>query len=360
MTGRPRQQDIARLAGVSQTAVSLVLNGKTSEHGLTKETERKILDAMRRLGYVPNVTAQALRRGRNGLIGVHTFEPLFPNKGTYYDEFMAGIEEQAIRSGQDLVLFTSIHQREGDQSIYRGGQNRLQIADGTVILGFNQHSEELARLAAEGFPFVFIGRREGAADLMPYVTPDYTTAVSSMVDQAHALGHRRAAYLGLPDEVEPRVERRDAFRASCARHGMTVTGETMAALGALTTGWLSALLSADTTVLFVESPIHLEELAGMCAATGVGIPGQLSVIGLDSIDATGGTAHNWTHVSVARRAIGARAVAMLLEVLGGQRGIHDHEHYPCGLEPGLTLAPPSGTPRSSTDHLVPTPDKDET
>ncbi|MEV6964839.1 LacI family DNA-binding transcriptional regulator [Hamadaea sp. NPDC051192] len=359
MTGRPRQRDIARLAGVSQTAVSLILNGKTAEHGLTKETERKVLDAMRQLGYVPNVTAQALRGGRNGLIGVHTFEPLFPNKGTYYDEFMVGIEDQAIRAGQDLVLFTSVHQREGDQSIYRGGQNRLRIADGAVILGFNQHGEELARLAAEGFPFVFIGRRESAADLMPYITPDYTPAVGSMVDQAYQLGHRHAAYLGLPDRSEPRVERRDAFRTFCARTGIAITEETVAEPQALTSDWLSAVCSSGATVLFVESSYHLEELARLSAETRTRIPSRLSVVGLDSIDAAGNATHHWTHISVQRRAIGARAVEMLLEVIDGLRGVHDHEHYPCRLEHGATLVPPprarvarprsAGRRRSDTD-----------
>ncbi|HEX6686725.1 MAG TPA: LacI family DNA-binding transcriptional regulator [Candidatus Limnocylindrales bacterium] len=338
MTGRPRQQDIARLAGVSQTAVSLVLNGKTAAHGIAKDTERKVLEAMRQLGYVPNVTAQALRRGRNGLIGVHTFEPLFPSKGTYYDEFMIGIEDQAIRSGQDLVLFTSVHQREGDQSIYRRGQNRLRLADGAIILGFNQHGDELARLAAEGFPFVFIGRRESAADLMPYITPDYATAVSDLVDRAHEAGHRRAAYLSLPDRVEPRVERRTAFLESCVRNGITVTDESVAGPGKLTGAWLSAVRAAGTTVLFVESSSHLEELARLCTQAGVRIPQQMSVVGLDSIDAAS-TTHTWTHLTVARRALGARAVEMLLELLDGWRDIHQHEYHPCGIEQGTTLVP---------------------
>jgi DNA-binding LacI/PurR family transcriptional regulator len=369
MTGRPRQRDIAKLAGVSQTAVSLVLNGKTAALGITKETERKILAAMRELGYVPNVTAQALRGGRNGLIGVHTFEPLFPNKGTYYDEFMVGIEDQAIRSGQDLVLFTSMHQQEGDQSIYRGGQNRLRIADGAVILGFKQHDDELAQLAAEGFPFVYIGRRETAANLMPYVTPDYTTAVSAFVDQAHRLGHRRAAYLGLGERTEPRVERLDAFRASCARDGIALTDETMTNLGALTEEWLASVRATGATVLFVESSTHLEELAGLCTRAAVRIPEQLSVVGLDSIDTAAGAAYDWTHLTVARRAIGARAVEMLLDVLDGHRDTHHHEHYPCGLEEGATLVPPPNVriarPRSgrkrrdTTDSLTPTIKKDE-
>lgn len=369
--GRPRQQDIAKRAGVSQTAVSLVLNGKTAAHGITKETERKVLEAIRELGYVPNVTAQALRRGRNGLIGVHTFEPLFPNKGTYYDEFLAGIEDQAIRSGQDLVLFTSMHQREGEQSIYRGGQNRLRIADGVVILGFNQHDDELTKLAAEGFPFVFIGRRASAANLMPYVTGDYATAVSGAVDRVRRLGHRTAAYLGLSDRAEPRMERLTAFRASCARNGIAVVDETMAAPGSLTDEWLAAIRTAGATVLFAESPFHLEELAGLCARASVRIPEQMSVVGLDAMDGVSATTtHAWSLVTVARRAIGARAVDVLLDLLDGRCEPSHHEHLPCGFEPGATLAPPHRVPaihpsattdrRGETEHPATTHERDRT
>lgn len=89
MTTRPRQRDIAERAQVSQTTVSLVLNGRSRQYGITTETERRVMDAIIELGYVPNATAQALRGGRNGLIGVHTFERLFPTgPANYYYEFM--------------------------------------------------------------------------------------------------------------------------------------------------------------------------------------------------------------------------------------------------------------------------------
>ncbi|GAA4043560.1 LacI family DNA-binding transcriptional regulator [Nonomuraea soli] len=333
MTRRPRQRDIAKLAGVSQTTVSLVLNGKTAELGINRETEQKILDAIRELGYVPNVTARALRGGRNGLLGVHTFEPLFPTgRESYYDEFMIGIEQQAIRSGQDLVLFTSMHQG-GDPSVFRGGQNRLRIADGAIILGFEQHDDELERLAAEGFPFVFIGRRERAAALMPYVTADYAPAMAQLVAMLHEHGHRRVAYLGLADRAEPRVERRESFAAACAELGLTVTGESFAGHGELDRAWLDGLLARETTVLLVESTEQLEEVA----ALGVDIPGRLSAVGLDSINESTPVTHDWTHLVVARRAMGARAVELLLEVLDGRRDLHYHERLPCGFAPGATL-----------------------
>lgn len=337
MAAKPRQRDIARLAGVSQTTVSLTLNGKTAEHGINRETEQKIMAAARELGYVPNVTARALRGGRNGLVGVHSFEPLFPaGQGTYYEEMLVGIEQQAIRSGQDLVLFTSIHQHDGPASIFHEGRNRLRIADGAIILGFDQHDDELARLAADGFPFVFIGRREQAAALMPYVTADYDAAVHDVVRRIHQQGHRDVVYIGVPDHAEPRVERRAAFRAACAALGLAIVDELLIAPEDLGAEQLSRVLDAGVTAAVGEGAASLERLSQVCAELGVAIPQRLSVVGLDSLD---DASHPWTHFEVPRRQIGARAVTLLLEVLDGRHELTYHERLPCPFEPGATLAP---------------------
>lgn len=343
MAGRPRQRDIARLAGVSQTTVSLTLNGKTAEHGINRETEQKIIEAARQLGYVPNVTARALRGGRNGLIGVHAFEPLFPTSRTsYYEEMMVGIEQQALRSGQDLVLFTSIHQDESAANIFHEGRNRLRIADGAIILGFDQHDDELARLAADGFPFVFIGRRERAAALMPYVTADYQTGVAEVTAQVHAHGHRRVGYVGVADRAEPRVERRDSFHAACADLGVEIVDESFADRDGLGPDWLTHVLDVGATALLVEGSFLLDEVATLCDRAGVTIPDRLSVVGLDSISAGAPTSHEWTHLDVPRREMGARAVSLLLEVLDGQHELTYHERLPCRFEPGATLTPAAG------------------
>jgi DNA-binding LacI/PurR family transcriptional regulator len=342
MTARPRQLDIARLAGVSQTTVSLALNGKTADYGINRETEQKIMDAARELGYVPNVTARALRGGRNRLIGVHAFEPLFPTgRESYYEEILVGIEQAAIRAGQDLVLFTSIHQHTGQANIFHEGRNRLRIADGAIILGFEQHDDELVRLADEGFRFVFVGRRERAATLGPYVSAEYAAAVQDITSRVHALGHRGVAYLGLRDRAEPRLERREGFRAGAAELGMTVVAEKWAGAGEVDASWIRQVMDRGATVLLVESTGVLEEVAERVDELGVDVPGDLSVVGLDSITDPSAASHDWTHLLVPRREMGARAVELLLDVLDGRREPTHHERLTCTFWPGGTLGAPA-------------------
>ena len=90
--GRPRQADIARMAGVSQATVSLVLGGSQTAQALTPDTRRRVLDAARELGYVADPAARRLVSRNNRLLGVYTFMATFrvDFRNSYYP-FLVGV-----------------------------------------------------------------------------------------------------------------------------------------------------------------------------------------------------------------------------------------------------------------------------
>lgn len=71
--GRPTSRDVARLAGVSHTAVSFVFNGR-AEGNLSPATQERIRQAAAQLGYRPDPVARGLRRRRTAVIGLVTDE----------------------------------------------------------------------------------------------------------------------------------------------------------------------------------------------------------------------------------------------------------------------------------------------
>src|SRR5690606_10283978 len=73
---------------------------------------------------------------------------------------------------------------------------------------------ELSRLAAEGYPFVFIGRREVPGFEVPYVTADYYEATKSVVSRLHALGHHEIVYVAASRGLPKTVRRRDTVQES--------------------------------------------------------------------------------------------------------------------------------------------------
>ena len=73
---RATSKDVAKLAGVSQTTVSFVMNN-TPNVTLPEETRKKVLDAARQLQYVPNSFARGLKTSQSKLLGV--FLPTMDN-----------------------------------------------------------------------------------------------------------------------------------------------------------------------------------------------------------------------------------------------------------------------------------------
>lgn len=336
-TKPPRQSDIAKVTGVSQATVSMVLTGRSAENSIPLATQQRVLEAAEQLGYVPNVNARSLRGGRNGLIGVHTFEPVFPIKNDdYYYEFLVGIEEQAMLMGLDLVLFASTHGPDGTRSIYGKGSNRLRLADGAVLLGISRTSEELERLAMEKYPFVFIGRRDGVSARMPYVTPDYHAALGEIMIRLRAAGHALIEYLGHAERTAPQDDKFAAYLDHTGRVDLRTRPPRFPTPDSITGPGLCALIDDGITAVVVESYELACALIDVAAGAGVDIPGDLSMVCLD----VGPRAAGWSHIEVPRRQLGLRAVAMLIDLLDGRIAPDYHEVLPITPATSATIAAP--------------------
>lgn len=312
----PRQSDIARAANVSQAAVSMVLNGRASENGIPESTQKRISAALVEAGYVPNAAARSLRGGRNGLIGVHTFERVFPiSSEDYYNEFLNGIEEQAVDEGLDLVLFASTQRPDGSRSIYGNGSNRLRLADGAIMLGFETNDDELVRLAGEDYPFVFIGRREVPGTPIPYVTANYHEAMEPVVRLLTDAGHRSVVYLGSPLRRPAQRERLSGIEHFAGESGLTVQID-FREPDQITAAWLNDLIADGTTAIIAETYDAAQPLHAVVSASGVKVPEQLSVVCLES-DSLHDENGSWSRVGVPRKEMGRRAVRLLLQLMDG-------------------------------------------
>ncbi|MFI7454763.1 LacI family DNA-binding transcriptional regulator [Nonomuraea sp. NPDC049714] len=328
----PRQSDVARLAGVSQSAVSRVISGDVDAARIPEETRQRVLAAIKELGYVPNASARNLRNKRNQLIGVHTFEAVFPHaRDDFYFEFLLGIEERAEETGFDLVLFTSTGAGDGRRRVYRDGTNRLNLADGSVLLGVATDRAELARLWADGYPFVHIGRREVPGAEIPCVIPDYRGAAIGIVDKLAGHGHRRFAYLREPMELEPYADRRDGYREAVRRLGLIDRSPGFRGESGLTDDWIDEIVRGGETAVVAESVRMAEHLLGGLTARGVRVPEDISVAVLE---ATGW----WDSLEIPRIAIGRIAVDRVIDMLDDPDRSPGSLLVPCPIVPGKTIA----------------------
>ncbi len=330
---RVTQRDIARLSGVSQATVSLVLNNRLDAGvRIAPETRERVMRAIRETGYVADPLARRLADRNNRILGVFTYEPVFPS-GTrdFYHPFLVGIEENAERLCCDLLLLTSAPVQDGRRRVFADG-GRIRLADGCVLLGRDIDRDDLARLIEEEIPFVSVGRRDDAGGPVPYVGADYVTASAATVRRALDAGHRDLAYIGRGEGPESYADRLRGFESAAP--------ETARRLPAIEPGTLDRLTAEGVTAVFLEEPADVAAVSAWAAERGLRIPADLSVVALGDptrpvsidLDATGFT--------IPRRDMGLQAVEVLDALLEGTE-TRAQRLLPCELHDGSTLAPPS-------------------
>ena len=335
---RVTQKDIAKLAGVSQTIVSFVVNDR--EESLSRvpdATRARVLRIIQETGYVADPIARRLKQIGNRMIGVYTYEALFPlDREDFFFPFLAGIEEEAQRLDHDLLLLTS-GRATGSNLGLSAGVTRLRLADCCILLGQNMPSEELKFLKGSGFPFVSVGRRDDIGEPIPYVAADYESAVAALAARAAALGHRRFAYLGFGEGPESYVDRRKGFESGTGGQGVQIepTGDPA--------GWVRVLREASASVVFVEQDDALEGLSAALDDAGLTVPRDLSVVSLSgSLDSPDGV----TGFRIPRREMGRLAVS----IVSGAMDKDSQVNLSCELVDGRTLARPAeaGSPAGQT------------
>lgn len=333
----PRQADVARLAGVSQSAVSRVIAGDVESARIPENTRRKVLQAVQQLGYVPNASARSLRNRRNRLLGVHTFEPVFPHaRESFYFEFLLGIEERAEELGYDLVLFTSTGASDGRRRVYRDGVNRLNLADGAVLLGAATDKDELARLWRDGYPFIHIGRREVAGADIPCIVPDYAAVTADIVELLARHGHRHLAYLRGTLAMEPYDDRRRGYADAVTRNGIVDRSPGGRGEPGLSEEWLDEVIRGAETAVVAETIALAGQLAAGLNARGLNIPQDLSVVVLE--DLAPEAIPRWTALHIPRIEIGRTAVDVLVSLVDDPDGAVESVVVPCSIASGDTVA----------------------
>lgn len=342
---RVTQSDIAHVAGVSQTTVSLVLAGKTDGVALTQETRNAVLEAAQQLGYVADPAARRLATGRNNFLGLHTFMPVFPVdlKNPYYP-FLVGVEEEAAAQGQDLILFTSSPSAAGPRE---DPLHRLRLADGCVLIGRHVPVEKLSVLLDGGFPLVYIGRRDEFGDRMPYVGADYVTATADLVNYLYRLGHRRILYVRETDDAIPTRDRELGFTNAVTRlRAAPAGGGVIHTTGLdITGGVLRRWLEDGVTAVVAESTDTLTGARAIHAAAeseNLRMPADFSFALAGEQVTRDDSSPVLTGFRSPRRQMGHEAVRLLVDMLSGARVRKSRRQrlLPCSFLEGETTGPP--------------------
>lgn len=196
-------KEVAQLAGVGIGTVSRVINGGS----VSENTRVRVDEAIRKLNYVPNYSAQTLKTQRAGIIGL--FVPVFNNP--FFCAIADRIEAQLNKEGYNMLVVCSQEDKEKELRVLRLlAQNRV---DGAIFVTHNELGE-----IDETLPLVTIDRHLGKE--IPCITSDNYESTARAVELMIEKGSRNVAYVGGKPLASSEVEMRyKAYLDVMAKHG---------------------------------------------------------------------------------------------------------------------------------------------
>ncbi len=314
---RATSRDVARLAGVSPSAVSLVLNGAGTRHGLAAATQDRVRDAARELGYIPNHAAASLRRRSTGTIALLTADLANP----YFAEFAAAAERAARERGRVLNIIAM-----PNAAAERDALSRLAagVSDGLLVHGSSPVLREGARrLHQQGLACVLL-QDPGEDDGIACVRVDIAEGGFLATRHLLALGHTRIAHVTDRRMRHSRVnERLQGYRRALDEAGiefdpaLVLEGENSLAGGDAA---MRALLDGDprpTAVFLFNDRMAIGALHAL-AARGLRAPDDIAVVGFDGTEAGAFCTPELTTIDHPRGALGRLAAEAVLDQLDGR------------------------------------------
>jgi LacI family transcriptional regulator len=277
-TRRTTLTDVAAAAGVSRTAVSYVLSGRTTGIRVPEVTRQRILEAAEQVGYRRNALGLALRSGRMDTVGIIApvsimlGEPGKPG-GVYYKDLTAALAAAAFEAGLNPLLMSETPHR----SISLADLSDRRV-DGVILVSKSNNDSLVQDAAAEGIPCVTISR--GIGDWQ--VATDNRLGARLAAQHLVGLGHRRFAYLTFDEESYSSRPRGEGFRAALRDAGIPADSVTTFCYHRPDSVRAGLRGQSRPTAVFCFNDEIAVWLYDVCREEGIRLPEELSVVGFDN------------------------------------------------------------------------------
>lgn len=270
--------DVARLAGVSQSAVSRAF---TQGGSVSEATRVKVMDAARLLGYKPNAIARSLITRRSRIVGV----AMAYLDNQFYPDVLEGLARALRERDLHILLFTAEKDRDADPGLAEilGYQ-----VDALILASTTLSSALVAECRAAGIPVILFNRTTGDANAVS-VTGDNHAGGYAIGRMLAADGHRRPAFIAGIENSSTSREREAGFTQALAEAGLAPPSRAVGhyAYDGAVMAARELLARPDRPDAIFAANDHMAMAVMDVARHGFGlrIPQDLSVVGFDDVQA---------------------------------------------------------------------------
>jgi LacI family transcriptional regulator len=311
-------RDLAEELGLSITTVSRALAGYSD---VAASTRQRVRQAAQEMGYVPDVTAQRLQKGRTDTIGfvIPTSGPRFSDP--YFSELLAGIGNEAARHNFDLLVSTRSPDTPEEEATYR----RLiegRLVDGLLVVRTRVKDRRLAYLARIDFPFVAFGRSDLDVEF-PYVDEDGYRGFELVTQHLIDLGHRRLACIAAPENLMFGAYRRAGLDAVLQHHGLSMPPDYIIAGDMTQQGGFAAMnqlldLSPPPTAVIACNDLMALGAISAAQKRGLVVGHDVAITGFDDIPPAEHAHPALTTLRQPIYDIGRQVCSMLIQLIQGE------------------------------------------
>ncbi len=306
-------RDVAREAGVSIKTVSRVVNNQGE---ISESTRRRVLAAIKKLGYRPSKVARALVTRRSDSVGLILGDIANP----FFSEVARGVLDAAQERGYSVFLCNSDY--DPQQEIHALHSLADHDVDGTIIFPCWENQEAILTFAEQFKPLVVVNRaferRPGISLVLTDILDGARRAVRYLVER----GHVHIGMLAGRATPLPLMQRAQGYRAVLSEYALP-PGEGWIFTGTgrndIEQGYEAArqLLTQypQVTAIFAYNDLMAIGAIQACHELGRRVPEDCAVVGFDDIQFAQATHPPLTTVRIDKHELGRSAVLRLLEML---------------------------------------------
>jgi len=314
----PTLEEVAKLAGVSRSTVSRVVN---QHPNVRPEVRERVWEVIRQTGYQPHAAARSLATRRTRVIGLiipQAVTTLFTDP--YFPILIRGIADACNAHNYHLMLSLfsrrRVQESRARQDLLYQQVLRGRYLDGVVVSSAPLDDPIFPRLLEDGVPFIIVGRYPH--ERANYVDVDNVAGARMAVEHLLRLGHERVATITGPLNMFAAQDRLEGYQQALAARGIPVDEDLIAEGDFTERGGRAAmqrLLLRRPTAIFAASDMMAVGAIKVLREAGLRVPEDVAVVGFDDIPLASMVEPPLTTVRQPIEQTGGMAVELLVSLL---------------------------------------------
>lgn len=304
-------KDIARLANVSTTTVSKIINNKADDIG--KATIDRVKKIIQEKNYTPNIIARSMVTKKTKTIGL-----IIPDvRNPFFTELVRGAEDITVERGYNLFFCNT--DDDLDKEINYINALIDKNVDGIAIAGAALRDEEKEKEVKIGTPIVTLDRNVYFEGVQANIEINNFKGAYEAVKYLIELGHEKILYLSGPLDIKPSIDRLEGYKKALEESNIAFDNRRVI-LGKYHKDFAKEIMDkmwnkSDFTAIFCGNDLIAIGTIKSLKEHGLNVPNDISVVGFDDISIASFMSPALTTIRQPSYTIGYKATELLINII---------------------------------------------